>query len=271
MTKLSQIALTTVALLGISASTHAVLIDNFTASQFLRVDLNQPPNGQIWDSAETALTSGTDLVGASRDVWLAVNPVGTTNNRGATTDIDLGNWGQSNDTGVSSNILIIWDKFETAGTGTNPPGTGTGGAPTGVSGTWPNLVPAAYNQTHLTTPSNLTLGNANTFRFTVARKDASNFDFTLTVYEGAGSSNSYTTSTGTGEQTNFFFDIPFSNFGGAGNLDAVTKIELSIAAGVDADFEIDKFETVPEPTTLALLGLGLAGIGARARRLARKV
>jgi hypothetical protein len=72
----------------------------------------------------------------------------------------------------------------------------------------------------------------------------------------------------------FFF--AFSNFTNQSVLDAATSIEIVLSSDQDAwDAQIDLFETrprppsdVPVPGTLVLLGLGLAGLGARCRKQA---
>ncbi|MDT8426303.1 MAG: PEP-CTERM sorting domain-containing protein [Methyloprofundus sp.] len=58
---------------------------------------------------------------------------------------------------------------------------------------------------------------------------------------------------------------------GPGNYSAITRIQMDILGVSDLDFTIDNVTAVPEPGTMALLGLGLIGFAFRSRKTVTSV
>jgi hypothetical protein len=108
------------------------------------------------------------------------------------------------------------------------------------------------------------------FYFDVVEADfgaGNDFSVDVTVFDATGASFTASLNVPTGTITAQRLLLSFASFSGV-DFTHVSGVLTEITAGASVDVTLDEVGIVPEPASIALLGLGLLGLGLRSRRKA---
>jgi hypothetical protein len=219
-----------VSLFGLAGAAQALLIDDFSDGNV---------NLVVTNGAGLASLDPATALGSSRATWIGQSTF--TGDRSSTLNISGGSFSVDNSIGTSSRSSI--------GYGVSSVHNGGG------FGTNPN--------------SNFNLSAFDTYRFHFEGNDQPLTIFISLFTDGGVNGLVLSKSVAGGQLAPFVFDVTLADvFGSFGSYDLsdVDQLRFDFSSSNAGDFALSHIEAVPEPATMAILGLGLAAIARRRRK-----
>jgi hypothetical protein len=232
-----SLALAATLVLGLPFSAGAIGIDDFSTEQFAALGFGDA--GPADDGA-----AAPEAIGGTREITLERDGVSLGTSSADSSLSDGGLFSLSNGAGVTAVATLVYDGTADGTTNFN----GLGGA--SVIG-----------------------GGEDTLRV-IARSD---LDGTVRIQFHSGSATDYlfadiaVTGAGAGDGPFQIFDISLASLqtqGSGADLGNLGAIQAILSGESSVDLQIDSISTfvIPEPTTVALMGLGLTGLAVAGRR-----
>lgn len=218
------------AVLSVAAFSPALIIDTFSDGNVSLV---------VSNGAGLASLDPATVLGGSRATWIGQTTF--TGNRTSTLDISGGAFSIDNSINTTSTSSL-----------------GYGVTSVANNGTFSSSSNASFN-----------LAGLNTFRFHFEAADQPLAVEVLLVMDNGAGFEVLTKTVAGGQFSPFIVDLgpaDITNSGGTITYGDVDQLRISFYTSNAGDFALDQIEAVPEPATMAVIGLGLTAMARRRRK-----
>lgn len=217
-------------LLAAAGSAHALMIDDFTTGSFSQSISHVGNPG--WIGSQTG-----SMLGGERDagIYIESNPLGVN----ATIAAGSGFLVNSGGTMLSAHFGVQYDGIGDETDSSTPfnSGPGLGGV-------------------------DFSADNAFQLNFIANDEDLAGY---IQVYDLDGNVSQVLYTVAGGQMSPFSYTVAFSDFSGNADFSSINSITFIWSTSPSGDFALSSIESVPEPATMAILGIGAAALIRRRR------